>query len=52
MGISWGQANLDKDARAIALAKAALGWDSMTSAQRMDAARALLIVAQGIKGAA
>ena len=46
----WNKAGLDKDARAMSLAKAALGWDAMTSEQQMDNTRLLLIRAQEIKG--
>lgn len=43
--------NLSKDARALELAKSAMGWNSLTTEQRMDHTRELLAKAQTFKGA-
>lgn len=42
--------NLSKDARALELAKSAMGWDSLTTVQQMDRSRELLVKAQTFKG--
>lgn len=41
--------NIDKDQRALRLAKIALGWDELTMEQQMDLTRELLQRAQEIK---
>lgn len=42
--------NLSKDARALELAKSAMGWNLLTTEQRMDRTRELLVKAQTFKG--
>jgi hypothetical protein len=43
--------NLSKDARALELAKSAMGWDSLTWAQRAAKHGELVVKAQQFKGA-
>lgn len=43
--------DLSKDARAIELAKTAMGWDSLSTEQKMDRSRELVEKAQEFKGA-
>lgn len=52
MSITWGKQSwpdLSKDQRAIELAKTAMGWDALTTEQKMDRSRELAQRAQQIK---
>lgn len=49
MSMTWGQTNIEVDKRAERLAKVALGWDDMTTEQKMDNTSVLIDRMQQIK---
>lgn len=49
MSMTWGTANLEKDAKAIEEAKQQLNWAGLTPEQRAKATSALVQLAQRIK---
>lgn len=51
MNAKYNWPDMTKDAKAIELAKTALGWNLMTAEQQMDNVRALSVRAQEIKEA-